>query len=258
MEKTVKRSETVRDFLSAVRLASAQRKCSDGKNSSSVAFDIEELAKLDERSPDTKYQVATDDREKKEPLTEKKVTSSRLIESIKSTCFFEGVTKKDYKKIVAGDKCYLDLEYMLEDPVDYQYQVRRFIADYDSETKKYSNSKEQKELIKKESVEKGNITTKNQFTKTLSSEKYPDYSDSAKENAFGNMIVDGHVYTLSRAKLTVKPEEGKTQKWSNVNEKAIDWAGSDTFSTIGDGYAYKTTALTKKLKSYRRYTDSMG
>lgn len=147
---------------------------------------------------------------------------------------------------------------MLEDPVDYQYQVRRFIADYNPETKKYSNPSSQEKLIEITPVKKSNITTKNQFTKTLSSEKYPDYSDSAKENALGNMIVDGHVYTLSRAKLTVKPEEGKTQKWSNVNEKVIDWAGSDTFSTIGDGYAYKTTALTKKLKSYRRYTDSMG
>lgn len=191
-------------------------------------------------------------------MTEKKVTSNRLIESIKSTCFFEGVTKKNYKKIVAGDKCYLDLEYMVEEEDDYKYDVTRRTADYNPETKKYSNPKEQVPLIETTPVEESNITTKNQFTKTLSSEKYPDYSDSAKENALGNMIVDGHVYTLSRAKLTVKPEEDKTQKWSNVNEKAIDWAGSDTFSTIGDGYAYKTTALTKKLKSYRRYTDSMG
>ncbi|MEY8335847.1 hypothetical protein AALB53_22625 [Lachnospiraceae bacterium 47-T17] len=227
------------------------------EGASSLGFNATELAKLGELSEKAKYLVATDDREKDTLLLGSKVTAERLLQSMLSSCLFEGVTKVDYKKITTGDKCYLDLEYMLKIPDDYKYTITRKTADYNPETKKYSNPKEQNPLIEEKSVESDNITDKKQFTKTIASSDVADYTDSPSTDALGNMVVDGHKYTLSRAKLDVTDSDGKTLDWNNVNEKATDWAGGSKLTTVGDNYAYKTEALTKKLKSYRRYTDNM-
>lgn len=224
---------------------------------SAVGFKAETLAKLSELSTTEKYTVARDHRDKETSLKGMDVTAERLMNSILASCVFDEVQRTDSGKIKTTDACYLDLEYMRMKKEEYTYSVTRTTADYDPATGKYSNTKSQKDLIETTKLSDANQTDDGKFTKTIGSTNYPDYTTSATTDALGNMIVNGHIYTLSQGQLRVTGEgSSKAAAWYNTNSKATAWLGSSKLSTIGDEYAYNTTALTKALKSYRYYTDS--
>lgn len=228
---------------------------------SALRFKFAALTKESEIDPDTKYPVAKDDRDKEITLEGKEVTPERLLESAVSSCKFDKVYKggSDKKEtITSKDACYLDIMFMNQKDQPSRYEVTRTIADYNPDGKKFENKEKLDEsLIELTDVEDGNVTKDKHFTKTLASDKFPDYTNSEKKKALGNVIVDGHKYALTKAELSVLGEGAKkAATWNNVHEKATDWAASSSLKTVDGNYGYKTPALTKKLSSYRCYTDS--
>lgn len=234
---------------------------------SAVRFKFAELEKEDEVKPDAKYTVAKDNRDKEITLEGKEVTAERLLESAVSSCKFDKVYKGNpvkgdgavlYSGITDKDVCYLDIMFVNQEKTENEYEVTRRVVDYNPESGKMRNEEKlDEDLIVRAKVKDDNITEDKHFTKTLASDKFPDYTDSDKEKALGNVIVDGHNYVLAASTLGVKDDSSKKERsWYNKHEKATDWAASDSLKTLDGNYAYKTPALTKKLKSYRFYTDS--
>lgn len=157
------------------------------------------------------------------------------------------------------DVCYIDLIYVNADSSQYKYEVTRYVADYNPTTGKYENQAKITDLISEHKVKEENITDDGKLKLRISTSAHPDYEYGNEDEedagkALGSVIANGHKYVLAKSQLRVQKEDKSTVAWENGDANATSWAGS-SIETIGNNYAFETTAMDEKIPAYRYLTD---